>query len=675
MTARSLQYRCARRVCVALLALASLSNPAVTRGAVLPTLPQVLLDTTPPSSAGALIAVGAGGNFQAALNAAQPGDTITLEAGAVYSGSFTLPVKTGAGWITIRTSAPDSSLPPYGQRITPAYANVLPKLVTPDTSPALMTAPGAHHYRVVGVEITLASSVPMHYGLVAIGDGSRAQNTLAVVPSAITFDRVYIHGNATANLVRGISLNGTSVAVVNSYLSEIHYAGLDSQALAGWNGPGPFKIVNNYLEASGENIMFGGADPSIPNLVPSDIEVRGNHLYKPLAWRQTAWTVKNLFELKNARRVLIDGNIFENVWAQAQSGFAILFTVRNQDGTAPWSTVSDITFTHNVVRHAGSAINVLGMDDIRSSQRAQRLLIQHNLFEDVSRATWGGSGRAWQLLNGAESVTIDHNTAFQSHEFVLASQAPQVAFTFTNNLVLNNEYGLIGDGCIGNGCLASFLPGAVIQRNGIIGGNAGTYPEDNVFPVSVEAVLFTNRSGGDYQLSGASPYRNGGTDGRDLGVDWPALTTAISGVVSGRAPGAAGPPVDMTAPSVAVTVANLPPPLVLTAPSVSSVTPTGAVIEWSTSVPADTQVQYGITPDYGSVSPLSAMLVTAHTVGVAGLTPSTLYHVRALSLGASGEQVASPDATFTTPAPAPGATDAGTPERWRDRPWLPATGN
>ena len=69
-------------------------------------------------------------------------------------------------------------------------------------------------------------------------------------------------------------MNSARTAVVDSYLSNLHEVGADSQAIAGWNGPGPFKIVNNYLEGAGENVMFGGADPRIPNLVPSDIEIR-----------------------------------------------------------------------------------------------------------------------------------------------------------------------------------------------------------------------------------------------------------------------------------------------------------------------------------------------------------------------------------------------------------------
>ena len=76
-------------------------------------------------------------------------------------------------------------------------------------------------------------------------------------------------------------MNSASTAIVDSYISDIHEVGADSQAICCWNGPGPFKIVNNYLEAAGENVMFGGADPSIAELVPSDIEFRHNHCFKP----------------------------------------------------------------------------------------------------------------------------------------------------------------------------------------------------------------------------------------------------------------------------------------------------------------------------------------------------------------------------------------------------------
>src|SRR5919109_1173848 len=92
-----------------------LSTPAA---AADPELPRVFVDTTLVAPTGNTIAVAAGGDLQAALDAAQPGDVITLQAGATFTGPFTLPKKSGSGWIVIRTSAPDAQLPPPGTRIT-----------------------------------------------------------------------------------------------------------------------------------------------------------------------------------------------------------------------------------------------------------------------------------------------------------------------------------------------------------------------------------------------------------------------------------------------------------------------------------------------------------------------------------------------------------------------------
>src|SRR5262249_62426745 len=130
------------------------------------------------------------------------------------------------------------------------------------------------------------------------------KNTAAAVPADVIIDRCYVHGNDSGSFRRGIAMNGVNLAAIDSTISNFHDADSDSQAIAGWNGPGPFKIVNNFLEAASENIMFGGGDPAIDGLVPSDIEIRRNLSTKRIAWRAAKVPVKNTFELKNARRVL-----------------------------------------------------------------------------------------------------------------------------------------------------------------------------------------------------------------------------------------------------------------------------------------------------------------------------------------------------------------------------------
>ena len=500
-------------------------------GAPDPTLP-TLLNTQYSVPTGTTINVPAGGNFQTALNNAQPGDQIVLAAGATYTGNFTLPVKTGSSWIIIRTSTPDAQLPAEGQRMKPSYAALLPKIVSPNTDGAISTAPGAHHYRFIGVEITTTSN--LNYGLVLLGDGSPTQNTMAEVPHDLIFDRTYIHGNATGNVSRCVGFNSAASAVIDSYLSACHANGQDAQAIGGWNGPGPFKIVNNYLEASGENVMFGGADPSIPNLIPSDIEIRRNYFFKPLAWRASgAWTVKNLLELKLGRRVLIQGNIFENSWAAAQAGFAIVIWSVNQDGGATWSVTEDIWFRENIVRHAASGLQLTDRYDNPSST-TQRVRFDNNLWEDINGATWGGDGRLFQVAsntNALRAIKFYHQTGFSDGTlFTLVSGTTQ-QFEFGDNIAARGAYGIHADDAAeGVPALDRHTPGWLFASSLVIAAPTASYPTGNSYPASASAVGFVNYGGGDYRLAASSPYKGTATGGTDPGADFAALLSWTNGV-------------------------------------------------------------------------------------------------------------------------------------------------
>ncbi len=114
---------------------------------------------------------------------------------------------------------------------------------------------------------------------------------------------------------------------------------------------------------------------------------------------------------------------------QAQNGFAILFTVRNQDGKAPWSVVEDVTFVNNIVRHSGAGINMHGRDDQHPSQQTRRILVGNNLFEDIGGPRWGG-GTLLQIINGAANVVIEHNTAFQTGNIITTEGARTKASSF-----------------------------------------------------------------------------------------------------------------------------------------------------------------------------------------------------------------------------------------------------
>lgn len=468
--------------------------------------------------------VSAGDNLQAALNAAQAGDTILLEAGATFVGNFVLPAKPGNEYITIRSAASDSQLPPAGARMNPSYAAYLPKLMSPNTMPALATAPGAHHYRLLFVEFM--ATYQGYNDIVTLGDGSDAQNTLDSVPHHLIVDRCYVHGDPVYGQKRGIALNSSETSILNSYIVEIKRVGQDSQAISGWNGPGPFLIENNYLEAAAENIMFGGAPPFIPDLVPSDIVVRRNHLTKPLAWRTQNWLVKNLFELKNAQRVIVDGNLMEYNWLSGQSGYAILFTPRNPGGTAPWSVVQQVEFTNNIVRHVAGGFNILGVDNTQVTQLTNNIVIRNNLFEGVSGAVYGGQGR-FILIDGGRDITVDHNTVLQDGSTVLFALRAVANFVFTNNIVPDNNWAIMGNGSgEGNPSIATYFPGSTFKGNVIAGANPTQYPTGNYFPTSMTTVGFVSLTAANYRLDATSTCVSGATDGADPGADIDVINTA-----------------------------------------------------------------------------------------------------------------------------------------------------
>src|SRR5262249_61299030 len=86
-----------------------------------------------------------GGDSQAALNGAAPGDVIELAAGATYTGNFVLSKDMGASKAWIRSSA-WQSLPPQGGRVSPGNAGAMARIVSPSSEPALRFDFGAGGY-------------------------------------------------------------------------------------------------------------------------------------------------------------------------------------------------------------------------------------------------------------------------------------------------------------------------------------------------------------------------------------------------------------------------------------------------------------------------------------------------------------------------------------------------
>jgi uncharacterized protein YjdB len=449
----------------------------------LPALP-TLLNFSYPSVTGKSWVVKAGDNLQTVLNSAARGDEIVIDAGATFSGNFTLPAKAGTaanGWILIRSSK-SAQLPPQGTRVTPTSASLMPKIITPNTMPALKTAAGTSGWWISGVEFSLVQMTAINYGLVAFGDGS-PQKTLSSVPSDLVLDRTYVHGLSTSAISRCVTLNSARSSVQDSYLFDCHLKGFDSQAILGWNGPGPFKIVNNTLAGAGENIMFGGADPSIPGLIPSDIEVRRNYIYTPASWKGT-WTKKNIFELKNAQRVLVSENVLEGSWSDGQTGEAFVLKVANQSGACTWCATLDVTIRNNIVRNAGAGFAIMGQQGgspNKVGQLLNRLLIEQNVVENINTGIYTGAARLITLMQNVQNLTIRHNTMTAPGslaQYLNLSDVPAATnFAFQNNIMTHGNYGFFSSWYqMGENNLNGFRGTIAFQNVVMIGAQKAGYP-------------------------------------------------------------------------------------------------------------------------------------------------------------------------------------------------------
>ena len=550
------------RAAFLLLVAASTSSPAQVKGEVDPW--EVITFCAPyPMHTRAPINVRNGAELQNALDDAQAGDTILLQPGATFQpiaseGSFVLRNRSipAGQWVIVRSASSafdaNGSIPP-NRRVTPADARFMPQLrATRATVPLIRAAAGAHGYRLVGLDLGIDASVRRVTALVELGSGE--ETAAGNVPHDIVIDRSYLHGNDAGDFRRGVAMNGSRLAVIESHLENFHDANSDSQAILGWNGPGPFKIVNNFLEGASENIMFGGADPGISGLVPEDIEIRRNLMTKRLAWRDAKVPVKNAFELKSARRVLVNGNVFEHVWTSGQDGTAILLKSTNQNGGCPHCVTEYVTFSNNIVRHAASGVIINAAETGRAGAelplRVNHVRIMNVLFLDIGSSQWGSGAKLFRIFGGVSDLTISHVTSTGNARGILDPRDPRDSnpnLTFQYNLVERRWFGIGAGSDEGVLTISRNFPGTTYRQNVIVNNSDGTdqaisddalrarYPASTIVARDWDEVGF--QSGG-YRLGTNSPFRRAGDDGKDIGVDWDLLQRAQSGP-GGSAPCAA----------------------------------------------------------------------------------------------------------------------------------------
>ena len=557
-------------------------------------LPRVRMETSmrDTPAPGKVIHVKAGQDPSQAVDKASCGDTVELQAGATFN-KLVLPAKKcdDSHWIIIRTSSPDSKLPPEGTRLEPCYAgvtslparppfhctsseNVLAKIEydARGGSGPVIIAPGANHYRLIGLEVTRPVSPALIYNLIG------PENAPA---DHLIFDRMWIHGTAQNETVRGVMLSHVRYgAVIDSYLSDFHCvaksgACVDSQAVAGGAGDdpmGPFKIVNNFLEAAAESIELGGSGATT---TPTDIEIRRNYLFKPMIWMKdqpgfvggvdgNPFIVKNHFELKNAVRVLFEGNVLENAWGGfSQAGFSVLLTPKNQaigsGNVCPMCQVTDVTIRYCSISHVAGGFQLGNGASVNggAAKDGGRYSIHDVIVDDIDPDRYSGRGIFAQISSAPgvtqvvplHDVSIDHVTAFPPRVLFNIGgpllEPKMHGLSITNSIFLGPQRqvtttgGGVDKNCSAgplskspelalHSCFSSYK----FENNVIIGGGGG-WPKGTSTPSKLGDIGFTNPkdgNGGEYRLTATSKFKRTGSDGKDVGADIDAIEHATAGV-------------------------------------------------------------------------------------------------------------------------------------------------
>ncbi len=249
---------------------------------------------------GAVVSVCSSGctttSLQSAFDSlANCGDTIQINSAETQTGNFTITFRgCAANPITV-TSDRAAWLPSAGARITPSHLANMAHITTPNSSPALaaaldgMNRPPAG-WKFIGIAFTSSSAGPT-YSLVDLNPYLATSS--AQTPDNITFDRDYLYRSSTytgnwccggTDLQNVIRLDATNSSVINSFLGDGFYNGVESHGVSVLTSPGPVTITNNFIITSSIPVFFGGAVPTYKTYIGNGGTIQYNYFWRPYKW-------------------------------------------------------------------------------------------------------------------------------------------------------------------------------------------------------------------------------------------------------------------------------------------------------------------------------------------------------------------------------------------------------
>jgi hypothetical protein len=313
---------------------------------------------------------------------------------------------------------------------------------------------------------------------------TNSETSTAMLPTHMHYRKVWAHSDWTSlgaglnSISNAFSLSCVYCSVVDSQASQLLRPGAEGHVI--WTAYGTqLKINHNWLEGQ-SSCVFGGGFTNPPSMGTTyvshqDVEMRRNRCTFPYAWLgqnpisgNAHWngqniTRKNIQELKEGQRELLDGNILENADSSGgQSGPQLAFNIRNSSagvyGTNYAAIISDVTVTNNILRNTCEGIQIARSGPLGAGQGVSyafmRGLFANNLAYNYYSTNVG--------CVGANSSGVSLNTAGEQWQGTVTENASGTGATFVANCSVDYGQciGQIASGSVvsgGTGCVAGNL--------------------------------------------------------------------------------------------------------------------------------------------------------------------------------------------------------------------------
>lgn len=327
-------------------------------------------------------------------------------------------------------------------------------------------------------------------------------------------------------------------------------------------------IIGNPTPASGDPVRWRG-------LQPNNILITRNLFAHNADWNSLMdgdCSGKGYLELKACTNCVFRGNVFFGCTGQT-------VTVRNQVGDFAWASLDNLSFESNLWE-GSNGVFISYLRDTSPTKKSQNVTFHNNLILGLTgNPVHFPGGFLSSNTGGGINTRITHNTVawsktnqpgmtlngWQNFVGFFSGGAGQSntmeGFVFQNNIIPIGV-NVCFDGNTGLP-MSSCWPSATISHNVLV--NADNHPNEHIgiwwtnswpnntvvsgyTPVGFTSPNSTLSIGGNYILSGSSPFRNAGSDGTDIGYHHPTLVNAL-----GYDPNGGPPPSPTPTPSATPT--------------------------------------------------------------------------------------------------------------------------